>query len=119
MSRRETGARGENIAVSYLEKKGYRIRDRNYRCRAGEVDIVAENAGYLVFVEVRTKKDISFGSPEESITAAKKKRMVAVAQTYIDTHSGLPSNWRIDVVAIQLDDKGKVSQIRLVKNATA
>ena len=117
IGRRETGAQGEKIAVNYLKRKGYRIRERNFRCREGEIDIVAEKGGFLVFVEVRTKRDTSFGTPEESITASKKDKLIALAQIYIESHAGLPSSWRIDVVAIELDKRGKVSRLRLIKNA--
>jgi putative endonuclease len=117
VNRRETGAQGEQIAVNYLKRKGYRIRERNFRCREGEIDIVAEKGSFLVFVEVRTKKDTSFGTPEESITASKKDKLIALAQTYVETHSSLPASWRIDVVAIELDKRGKISRLRLIKNA--
>ncbi len=117
MNRRETGAQGEQIAANYLKRKGYRIRERNFRCREGEIDIVAEKGDFLVFVEVRTKTDTSFGTPEESITASKKDKLITLAQTYIETHTGLPASWRIDVVAIELDKRGEVSRLRLIKNA--
>ena len=118
MNRREVGARGERIAASFLKRKGYRVRETNFRCREGEIDIVAEKGGCLVFVEVRTKTDISFGTPEESITTAKKEKLITLAQTYIDSHTGLPADWRIDVVAIELDKKGKVTRLHLIRNVT-
>lgn len=119
LNRKKTGARGENIAADYLKKKGYRIRERNYRCRAGEIDIVAEKGDTLVFVEVRTKSDLSFGTPEESVTDSKKGKLVDLAHTYVGTHDGLPPNWRIDVVAVELDKKGKLSRLRLIRNAVS
>ena len=117
--RRQTGARGERIAASFLKRKGYRIRETNFRCREGEIDIVAEKGGFLVFVEVRTKTSNAFGTPEESITAAKKEKLITLAQTYIDSHAGLPPSWRIDVVAIELGPKGKVSRLHLIRNAVS
>lgn len=119
VSRKEVGERGEKIAADYLKKKGYRIRERNFRCREGEIDIVAEKGDTLVFVEVRTKSDLSFGTPEESVTESKKGKLVDLAHTYIGTHEALPPNWRIDVVAIELDKKGKLSRLRLIKNAVS
>ena len=77
MKKQETGKRGEQIACKALEKKGYRILERNYRCRYGEIDLVARHRDYIVFVEVRSKTGHGFGSPEESITAAKKKKLIA------------------------------------------
>ncbi|MFW6126044.1 MAG: YraN family protein [Chloroflexota bacterium] len=118
MNRRDTGARGERMAVDFLKRKGYHIRETNYRCREGEIDIVAENGPFLVFVEVRTKTDASFGTPEESITAAKKQKLISLAQAYRDSHTGLPSDWRIDVVAIELHEKGHKSRLHLIKNIT-
>ena len=79
MKRRHIGILGENLAKDFLKKRGYRILETNYRCPAGEIDIIARQKDYLVFVEVRTKKSLEFGSPEESITPAKKDRMRATA----------------------------------------
>ncbi|MBL7208878.1 MAG: YraN family protein [Dehalococcoidia bacterium] len=101
----------------FLKKKGYRIRQTNFRCREGEIDIIAERKGYLVFVEVRTKTGSSFGSPEESVTAAKKEKLIATALSYLDSHRGLPDNWRIDFVGVELDENGKAKRIELIENA--
>jgi putative endonuclease len=117
MKRRETGILGEKLAKDYLKKRGYRIRESNYRCPEGEVDIIAEHGDYLVFVEVKTRRSLEFGSPEESITAEKRQRLRAVAAHYQQTHDKLPQLWRIDVVAIELDPKNKPSRIELFENA--
>jgi len=117
MDRQEVGKLGEKAARKFLKKRGYRIRETNFRCPHGEIDIVAQQKDYLVFVEVRTKSNLDFGTPEESITQAKKKKLVALALTYTSTHQNLPSLWRIDVVAIELDDKGKTRRIELIENA--
>ncbi len=119
MKRRDTGILGEKLARDFLERRGYRIVETNYRCPEGEIDIVAKHKDYLVFVEVRTKKSLEFGSPEESITPAKKERMKAAAYHYQQTHDNLPSLWRIDVVAVELDQKGKLSRIELIENAVS
>ena len=78
---------------------------------------MAKDKDCLVFVEVRTKTSTKFGSPEESITHAKMHRLVATSSRYRQTHSNLPPSWRIDVVAIELNDKGKPSRIELIENA--
>ncbi|MBT3363034.1 MAG: YraN family protein [Chloroflexi bacterium] len=70
--RRRTGDLGESIATDFLSKAGYKILARNFSCRYGEIDIIAENKDCTVFVEVRTKKSYRFGTPGESITQAKK-----------------------------------------------
>jgi len=117
MDRQEVGKLGEKAAQKFLKKRGYRIRETGFRCPRGEIDIVAQRKDWLVFVEVRTKSNPEFGTPEESITQAKKERLIASALTYNSTHQNLPSQWRIDVVAIELDDKGKVGRIEQLENA--
>jgi putative endonuclease len=117
MKRRDTGILGEKLAGDFLRKHGYRIKETNYRCPHGEIDIIARHKDYLVFVEVRTKRSLEFGSPEQSITPAKMERLRATAAHYQQTHDNLPPLWRIDVVAIELNEKGKPSRIELIENA--
>ena len=82
MKRRDTGILGEKLARDFLKRHGYHILETNYRRPEGEIDIVAKQRDYLVFIEVRTKKSLQFGSPEESITPAKKERLIATAHCY-------------------------------------
>ena len=117
MKRKELGAIGEKLARDFLKKKGYKIRETNFRCREGEIDIIAQKKGYLVFVEVRTKTSAGFGSPEESVTFAKKEKLIASAFSYLNSHKDLPEFWRIDFVAVELDQKGKTTRIELIENA--
>jgi putative endonuclease len=117
MKRQELGAAGEKLARNFLKKKGYKIRDTNYRCREGEIDIVAQKKDCLVFVEVRTKASASFGSPEESVTSAKKEKLIASALTYLSEHDDLPESWRLDFIAVELDQNGKATRIELIENA--
>jgi putative endonuclease len=117
MKRRETGILGEKLAKDFLKKRGYRILEANYRCPEGEIDLIAKHKDCLVFVEVRTKKSQEFGSPEESITPTKKERLRAVASHYQQTHNNLPPLWRIDVVAVELNQKGKPLRIEVIENA--
>ena len=119
MKRRDTGILGEKLARNFLEKRSYRIVESNYRCREGEIDIVARHKDYLVFVEVRAKKSLEFGSPEESITPAKKEKIKAAAYHYLQSHDNLPPLWRIDVVAVELDQKAELSRIELIENAVS
>ncbi|TRZ52210.1 MAG: YraN family protein [Dehalococcoidia bacterium] len=119
MKRKELGDIGEELARKFLKKKGYRIRETNFRCREGEIDIIAEQKGYLVFIEVRTKTSSSFGSPEESVTSAKKEKLIASALAYMSSHKDLPDNWRIDFVGIEMDQKGKATRIELIQNAVS
>lgn len=100
--RKETGRRGEDIAVSYLTEKGYNLIQRNWRCATGELDIIMEEAETIIFVEVRTRRGRQFGTPEESITPAKQTRLIELAETYLQATDDPDRPWRIDVVAIRL-----------------
>jgi putative endonuclease len=117
MDRQQVGKLGEKEAQKFLKKRGYRIRETGFRCHHGEIDIIAQQKDCLVFVEVRTKSNLDFGTPEESVTQSKKTKLIASALTYINAHQNLPSLWRIDVVAIELDDKGQARRIELIENA--
>jgi putative endonuclease len=116
-SRKQIGDFGEKLALKYLRKRGYRIRETNFRCREGEIDIIAQDKDYLVFVEVRTRRGSDFGTPEESLTMAKKERLISLALAYLQTNRNLPPLWRLDVVAIELDQDNQISRIELIQNA--
>ncbi|HEX9896430.1 MAG TPA: YraN family protein [Dehalococcoidales bacterium] len=117
MTRKTTGILGEKLANRFLVERGYQIIETNYRCRDGEIDIVASKDDCLVFVEVRTKRSRLFGTPEESITTTKKEHLRAVANRYRETHTGLPPSWRIDLVAVELGKTGQPQRIELIENA--
>ncbi len=116
MKRQQTGNLGERLACDFLQKKGYRILETNYRCRFGEIDIVALTKGCLVFIEVRTKSNSGFGSPEESITETKILHLERSAEYYRQQHPGMPESWRVDLVAIEIDSQQKVKRIELIEN---
>lgn len=113
--RRSLGRRGEELAASYLEKKGHLILQRNYRSGAGEMDIVAQEGDCLVFVEVRARSTREYGTPEESITPSKAQRLIEVAQGYLQEQGESAREWRIDLVAIQL--RGDSYRLNHVVNA--
>ena len=117
MKRKETGDLGEKLAAEFLKERGYKVLETNYRCPRGEIDIVARQEDTLVFVEVRTKRSLRFGSPEESVTPAKMARLRAAAAHYGQARDGLPPQRRIDVVAIEMDKRGKAKRIELIENA--
>ncbi|OIN99850.1 YraN family protein [Candidatus Desantisbacteria bacterium CG_4_10_14_0_8_um_filter_48_22] len=109
------GKRGEDIAAGYLKKRGYKIIERNYRSRLGEIDIVAAHRSFTVFVEVKTRTGNDFGFPQESVEERKQRRMVRVAQVYIK-HRRLPDgHFRFDVVSI--DFSGKKPSVNLIPGA--
>lgn len=111
-----SGIEGEKIAVSYLRQKGYRIIERNFHGRGGEIDIIALDSDTLVFVEVKARSTEEFGSPLEAITYRKMKSLIKTAQFYKIKNPKLPEAMRIDAVAISLDSANKVKSIELVKN---
>lgn len=109
---------GEELACLALKKKGYRIIERNYRCRYGEIDIVATKGGCLVFIEVRSKTGASFGTAAESVTTSKKQRLTAAAMSYLGSHDNLPEDWRVDFVGINIDPSRTQSpSIEIIENA--
>ena len=117
MKRQEVGCLGERLAAKFLRRRGYHIIETNFRCRGGEIDIIARQGDCLVFIEVRTRSSSSFGSPEESITQVKRSKLIFTALTYISSHSNLPEQWRIDAVAVEIDVQGQVKRIELIENA--
>jgi putative endonuclease len=117
MSNKSIGDLGESLARGFLESKGYRILDTNYRCPGGEIDIVARQDDFLVFIEVRTRTSLDFGSPEESVTPAKKGRLIATAQHYRQGHYNMPASWCIDFIGIMLHPRGGPPGIDHIPNA--
>ena len=116
-NRKRLGEFGEKVAKLHLEDNGYRVLETNFRCPVGEIDIVARKEDYLVFVEVRTRRGRGFGTPEESITPAKKAKLIELAYFYIQTHQLSSPLWRIDVVAVELDVQGRTTRIEIIANA--
>ena len=116
-SRHALGQRGEDYAAQYLIDHGYALRARNWRCPVGEIDLVTEQDERLIFVEVRTRRGDRLGTPEESITPAKRARLIAAAQTYLAAHDQTDRDWRIDVVAIEIGSRGEVKRCTLIENA--
>jgi len=101
-ARRARGDAAEDRACRYLEGLGCAIVERNFRAKGGEIDIVARKGDVLVFVEVRSREDAGLGTPEESVTPAKRRRVVAAARQYLSKVP--PSSWRearFDVVAVE------------------
>lgn len=116
-ARQRTGRLGEDMARKHLESKGYRIIETNHRCPSGEIDIIAELDQTLAFVEVRTRRGPSMGRPEESITPRKQAHMVAAAQEYLQAMDMESRQWRIDVVAVELDRRHGLVRLDVIENA--
>ncbi len=113
------GRAGEAAAVHLLRTRGFEILRTNYRVREGEIDIVAKLENELVFVEVKTRRSNSYGSPEESISTGKANKLIAAAQSYLAETGLEQSDWRIDLLAIEMDSNGRVLRSNLVENAVS
>lgn len=117
--RQNLGHVGERLAAQALRERGYDILELNFRCRHGEIDLVAEDAQDLVFVEVKTRRGIGFGLPEEAVTRTKRRKLVQVASYYLDLHAAMERSWRIDVVAVQFSRHGRLEEIRVYQHAVS
>jgi putative endonuclease len=95
-----SGDAGEDLACEELRRLGFRILARNFRCRAGEIDVVAEERGTVVFVEVKERRGESHGSAVEAVTAAKRQKVIRAARIYAALHGLSDAPLRFDVVAI-------------------
>lgn len=118
-ARMRRGFYAQHAASRRLTDLGFRILEENYRCRWGEVDIVAIEDDCLVIVEVRSRSGLGFGTPEESITPTKARRLSLLVDAYRSdrSHLDLPEDSRIDVVAVELDHRGNVTRLDLIRNA--
>lgn len=109
--RRRLGERGEDLAVDYLRKKGFRILERNFRCRLGEIDIIARDGGDIVFVEVRSRSSSQYGLAQESINRNKMNRLRRLAGFYLAGRGEGELNVRFDVVAVNWAGQEVVTHI--------
>ncbi len=112
------GKYGEDLAADYLKRLGYKIIERNFRIRGGEIDIIAFDGSCTVYVEVKTRTSRKFGRPEEAVTPWKIKFLERSAKFYRNNRKNLhlPAMERIDVVAVDLIDPLN-PQLKLIKNA--
>ena len=112
------GAWGEEKAARFLTEQGYQIIRRNYHSRYGEIDLIAENMEYLIFVEVKLRKSVSHGLPEEAVTPAKQEKLRLTAQQYLQVHE-TKKQPRFDVVALYAKDGMETCPlpVRHIKNA--
>ena len=114
-SKINTGKQGEKIAAAFLKKNGYRIIETNFRCVAGEIDIIAREKGEIVFIEVKTRKSAELGYPEQAVGINKQKKMSQLALWYLQEKNITDTQARFDVVAITILASG--NEIKLIKNA--
>ncbi len=100
--RKKLGQAGEQLAADFLKRKGYTIVQRNFRCAAGELDIIARDNDYLVFVEVKTRRNHNYGSPLEAVDFRKQRQICRTALCYLQKHSAEDQNIRFDIIAITI-----------------
>lgn len=115
-ARSRLGRSAEIAAAAELGRRGYRIIGSNYRCRQGEIDLVACEADTLVFIEVRCKRTDAYGTPAESVTAAKQRKLIATAEHYLREHALEAVACRFDVVEVTAAD-GKVLVADVIRDA--
>ena len=109
------GKIGEDLAVSFLKRNGFEILERNYRFGHKEIDIIGKDKNTIVFIEVKTGRSKTFGSPQEWVNLRKQKSIIEVAQDYIQKNDFTDFDFRLDVVAINLE-RG-IKRIEHIKNA--
>lgn len=117
MSTLPIGKHGEDVACEYLQENGYKILERNYRIRGGEIDIICKDGDYLVFVEVKTRWSHEYGLPVESITPWKIKHLLKTAQFYLMKIDWGDGPYRLDFISIDYADS-EIPKIELIKNIT-
>ncbi|MBL7150332.1 YraN family protein [Candidatus Microgenomates bacterium] len=120
MSKRNVnlGRFGEEKAVEYLQKHGYKVLEQNFRSKYGEIDIIAVNKDFLIFIEVKTRWSEKCGLPEEAVTQRKIRSITRTSQYYKILHPETSDLMRIDVIAIELDSLCRFKELRHLKNVT-
>ena len=112
-----TGKLGERIAERFLISRGFSILERNYKTPFGEIDLVTRSNGLIVFLEVKTRISERFGPPVSAITAKKRKHILKNCQFYLKKYGSIEKPCRIDVIAINLNSRGKLLELKHIKNA--
>ncbi len=111
------GKYGEDLACKYLEEKGYKIKERNYRTFLGEIDIISEYKGSITFVEVKTRRSDKFGHPEEAINFNKQQKIIKNALCYLAKYNLWKTNCCFDVILVSISNQKDVKRIRHIRDA--
>ena len=113
--KKEFGNKGEDIAIEYLEKRGYIILERNFYCRQGEIDIIAKDKNEIVFIEVKSRSSIQYGCPSEAVNKQKIRRLYRTAKYYLYKNTYLNNYIRFDVIEILIKNgKFNVNHIKQI-----
>jgi putative endonuclease len=115
-ARKALGSKGEDLAVQYLKRRGFKVIERNYHCSAGEIDLIAREKNTLVFVEIKARSSSDYGLPQDAVDRFKQKKLIEVARTYMaERHLTEDIAARFDVVAIHLTPAGP--DIEVIRDA--
>jgi len=113
--RHEVGKIGEKLAVKYLEQNNYKIIKQNFRCKQGEIDIIALDKGEIVFIEIKARASLKYGLPSESVTKYKLKHIYKTAEYYLYSRNLLNENTRIDVIEVYIkNNQVKINHLEQV-----
>lgn len=116
LKRKDTGYYGEEIARRVLEKQGYRLLEKNFTVRGGEIDLIMAKGAELVFVEVKTRRNDRFGSPLEAITHQKQKHMTFAANMFLEGRDPAQYDIRFFAAAVYLDSRDRIKKVEIYKD---
>lgn len=114
---KEVGNYGENVASLHLLKKGYSILDKNFRCKLGEIDIIAKKDSYIIFVEVKSRYGTNYGNPMEAVNYSKKYKIYKTALAYIQKRNLIDFDFRFDIIEILLNLNNNSHSVHHIINA--
>ncbi|NLO98979.1 MAG: YraN family protein [Clostridiaceae bacterium] len=118
MNNRSYGTLGEEAAVSYLVRHGYKIVTRNFRVgRMGEIDIIGKDGDTLCFIEVKSRSNYSFGSPAQAVSSQKQATITKIAQVYMQNNQYFNTPVRFDIVEVIMDRTGNIKDLSIIQNA--
>ena len=115
MKKKRIGKFGEDLAVIYLKRIGYKILERNFRCRVGEVDIIAKDVEEIVFIEVKTRTNNTYGEPSEAVDYIKKEHIIKTANYYLYKNKLYNKSIRFDVIEVFLSNKFHINHIKQIE----
>ena len=110
---------GESYAVAHLKARGYQILAQNYRFGRGEIDLIAQDGDCIVFVEVKARRTLKFGTPQSAVTTQKQRQISKVALGYLKAHNRFDAPCRFDVIAIHLSPQLELLKLEQIENAFA
>ena len=116
-SRLDIAKTGESLAVAHLKARGYKILEQNYRAVRGEIDLIARDGDFIVFVEVKTRRSLKFGLPQAAVTIQKQRQISKVALAYLQAKNRFDAPCRFDVIAIHLSPKLELLKLEQIESA--